>query len=402
MSRTAVWLSRERAIAWSGALLAEQLLLLGAVVLWAYGFLGPSRPPIPGDFMSFYAAGRLVLEGTPHLAYDAVAHWQVERLVAGDDVSYNYFFYPPPFLLVCAALARLPYIVALLLFEAGTLLFYVLVARRIARIGGWAWIIPALAFPSVVWNLGLGQNACLTAALFGCGLLQVDTRPIRGGILLGLLCYKPHFGLLIPVALVAGGRWRACGAAALTVGGIVGVTAILFGTEVWARYFASFVVATAVYESGQVLLAGFVTPFGAARLLGLSVHFAYGVQAVTSVVAAGLVALVWRRPASLAVRATMLMACSLLSVHLALIYDLTLLSVCIAWIVREGCENGFLRGEKGLIVGVYGISLVSFAVGVLWHVPIGPLAPAAIVLICLRRIAAQVVLSGNRRGESSV
>ena len=79
----------------------------------------------------------------------------------------------------------------------------------IARIRGAALL--AFAAPR---HLGLcrwpGQNGFLTAALIGgrrC--CNWRTRPLLAGLLLGLLTYKPHFGLLFPVALIFGGYWRA-------------------------------------------------------------------------------------------------------------------------------------------------------------------------------------------------
>ena len=44
-------------------------------------------------------------------------------------------------------------------------------------------------------------------------LLQLEARPLLAGLLLGLLTYKPHFGLLFPIALMFGGYWRALFAA---------------------------------------------------------------------------------------------------------------------------------------------------------------------------------------------
>jgi len=57
-------------------------------------------------------------------------------------------------------------------------------------------------------------------------------------VLLGLLCYKPHLALLVPVALAAGGHWRAFGAAAVTVAVVVGLSVALFGVEPWRAYLA--------------------------------------------------------------------------------------------------------------------------------------------------------------------
>ena len=41
------------------------------------------------------------------------------------------------------------------------------------------------------------------AGLFGAALVTLQQRPVLSGVLFGLLAYKPQFGLLIPVALLA-------------------------------------------------------------------------------------------------------------------------------------------------------------------------------------------------------
>ena len=49
------------------------------------------------------------------------------------------------------------------------------------------------------------------AALIAFALVQLDRRPVLAGILFGLLAYKPQFGLMIPLVLIATQRWRAFG-----------------------------------------------------------------------------------------------------------------------------------------------------------------------------------------------
>jgi hypothetical protein len=69
--------------------------------------------------------------------------------------------------------------------------------------------LAAASLPAVFINIAHGHNGFLTAALFGGGLLLLERREMLAGILFGLLCYKPQFGVLIPLALAAGG---VCGA----------------------------------------------------------------------------------------------------------------------------------------------------------------------------------------------
>ena len=57
----------------------------------------------------------------------------------------------------------------------------------------------------------------------------MERRPILSGVLLGLLAYKPHFGLLFPLALAVSGRWRVFLAAAATVAVMAAVSWLAFG-----------------------------------------------------------------------------------------------------------------------------------------------------------------------------
>src|SRR3954469_25592431 len=93
------WLNRDRIVAWGGILLALEMLFLGFMVLWDHDVFGRIDPPTTTDFVSFYAAGKLVLAGTPALAYNQAAHAAVEVATTAPGIGYQYFFYPPVYLL---------------------------------------------------------------------------------------------------------------------------------------------------------------------------------------------------------------------------------------------------------------------------------------------------------------
>jgi hypothetical protein len=42
--------------------------------------------------------------------------------------------------------------------------------------------------------------------LIGAALVNLDRRPLLAGLLLGLMAYKPQFGILFPLVLAATGR----------------------------------------------------------------------------------------------------------------------------------------------------------------------------------------------------
>ncbi len=379
------WLNRDRIVAWGGILLVLEVAFLIFMVLWHHDVFGRIDPPTTTDFVSFYAAGKLALAGTAALAYDQAAHAAAEVAATAPGIGYQYFYYPPVYLLLCAPLALLPYMVAFVLFQAATLAMWLMVMRRILNVPGWSWCIPMLAYPAVFWTIGIGQNAFLTAALLGATTLLLDEQPIGAGMALGMVCYKPHLALLAPVALAAGGRWRAFAAATATVAALVGVSVALFGVDTWRGYLTALAGSGAVYETGRIELTGFVTPYGAARVLGASAHVGQMVQAAVSLLAVAAIAWIWRRDPGPAPRSAALAAGILLSVPLALIYDLLLLTVAMAWLVRAGRATGFLPLEKWVLFVCFLVSLTSRYFGQATHIPLGPLAPVLLLAVCLVR-----------------
>ena len=97
-------------------------------------------------------------------------------------------------------------------------------------------LLVAAAFPAVFVNVGHGQNGFLTAALLGGALQLLDRRPSLAGVLIGFLAYKPQFGLLIPLALLAGKRWITIAAAAATVAALIALSVVMLGTDVWHAF----------------------------------------------------------------------------------------------------------------------------------------------------------------------
>lgn len=394
--RLAKLLSRERILAYCRVLLAIEVALFLLMIAGTHGWIVPLDRPTSTDFASFYAAGSLADAGTPALAYDQAAHYAAEQHATASGIVYKYFYYPPVYLLLCAPLARLPYLAAFVLFEAATLAFYLAIAQRILGERGVAVLVPLLAFPAVFWTLGLGQNAFLTAALFGAATLLIDRRPVAAGLLFGALCYKPHFGLLVPVALLAGGRWRAFAGAAAAVMILSLASLLLFGAETWRAFLASALAAHATYASGSIAVVAYVTPWGAALQLGAEPALAWAAQGAATLAAAAFVGWVWRRDMPLPVRAAALAAATLAAVPVALMYDLMLATVAILWLVRAGRESAMPPAEQLALAGVMG----SFAFGLLLlasgrHEPTGILAVPILPLAVLGLVA--IVAARARR-----
>ncbi|MBV40625.1 MAG: hypothetical protein CMM23_18540 [Rhodospirillaceae bacterium] len=90
-----------------------------------------------------------------------------------------------------------------------------------------------LLAPSSFVNVFLGQNGFFTAALALSGFTLLPRRSILAGVMFGLLTFKPHLGIMIPIALLAMGNWRAIMAASLTAGLFLGASVLMYGGDTW-------------------------------------------------------------------------------------------------------------------------------------------------------------------------
>lgn len=398
LARIGELLDRRHIGLYCAILFPAELAMAAFFVAGTYGLIVPLDQPTSTDFVSFYAAGSLVDAGTPALVYDRAAHFAAEQGATAPGILYNYFYYPPVFLLLCAGLARLPYLAAFYAFETATLALYLFVASAILGERRWTSLIALVAFPPLLWNFGYGQNAFLTASLFGAGMLLIERRPAIAGLLLGCLCYKPHFGLLIPVALAAGRHWRAFGGAALSVAALVALSVLLFGAETWHQYFNAAIASPAVYE-GHVKTAGFVTPFGAVLMLGGAPRLAYAIQGLAFLAAVSLVGLIWGRDLSLPIRAAALASATLVAVPIALFYDLLLAAIAALWLIRSG---GLTPAGRTVMAGLFLACLDPASVFERLGVPVGPLAAlglVGLVVACAWSEATRAKGSGSEYAE---
>jgi hypothetical protein len=377
------WLTAKRGRAWGWLLLAVTLVIAVGWISMTRGGLDLTGRPLGADFTSFWTASRLALAGSPASSYDVAAHHAQQTALFGRDTGYAAFFYPPIFLLVCLPLAALPYLASLAAWLTATGVLYWRMAR--AWLGEAFGAMPILAFPAVLTNIGHGQNGFLSAALFGAGALWLERRPILAGLCLGALAYKPHLGIMIPIALAIAGRWKSFAAAGATVLALAAASYGLFGLETWRAFLADSSLARAALEHGLVGDAKMQSAFAAVRLWGGGVGLAYGVQALVAFsAAAGLIWLHRRAPDSGAEGPAMIVAALLASPFL-LDYDLIILAAPLAWMLREGARGGFLGWEKTILLAAFVLPAVSRSLAAEAHLPLAPFVLAALFSSILRR-----------------
>ncbi len=377
------WLdARLRAYSWIlVALAVAGIAVLAATSDGLNDYLGR---PLGTDFSNIYAAGKYVLDGKPAAPFTPELQYLMEKRIFGAATPFYGWHYPPVFLAVAALLAPLPYLPALIVWQAATLAFYLKAMLAIAG-DRRAWL-PALAFPAVLINIGHGHNGFLTAALFGGGLLLLDRRPVISGLLLGLLCYKPQFGILIPLALAGGGYWRTFLAAAATVAVLVAASWLVFGTETWTAFRDSLAFTqTVVLEEGGTGFHKIQSLFAALRAWHAPLPLAYAAQALLALAVAAVVVTIWRRGGALAPKAAALLSGALLVTPYVLDYDLMVMAPAIAFLAAHGIARGFLPWEKTTLAAIFIAPLVTRAVAEQTRLPVGFVALIALFLLSARR-----------------
>lgn len=341
--------------------------------------------PIGADFVQYYAVSTMALEGRAAETYELSELHRRQQQVIGAEVGEWPWFYPPTFLLVVLPLGLAPYLAALALWLGLTLLAYLVIVYRIAP----HRLTPALAllFPGAADVLFSGQNGFLSAALLGGGLLLLERRPWLAGLLIGLLSYKPHLGALIPVALIAGGHWRAFAAAAITTVAFAGVSVAAFGIEPWLAFLDATPLAREVVEQGQSPWYKMPTVFATARMLGLGITTAWVVQGAAALAAAVLVFKVWRRNLPLALRASVLVLAVAFATPYAQFYDMAILVLPGAWLAWEAWRGRWLAGERAALVLLWTAPILAWGLGLGLGIPSWPLILALLLAVVMRRAA---------------
>ena len=314
----------------------------------------------------------------------------MERAVLpGAKLGYEAFFYPPTYLLVCLPLALIPYFSALVVWLLATGYACWRAIRAFLRPVGVELVTPLLAFPAVFTNLEHGQNAFLTTALFAAGAATIELRPLLAGVLWGALSFKPHLGVLIPLGLLAAGRWRAFLGAGLSASAFAAVAALAFGPSIWLAFLHVSPLASRALIEGWVAPADMQSAFAAVRVLHGSLTMAAIVQAAVSIcVCIVFLVLTSRRP-RLEGRAfgAVVASATLAASPFLLDYDLMLLAVPVAWVVREAASDGFRPWEKTILFAAFVAPLVSRLLAATIGLPIAPLVLIALLWAVARRAA---------------
>jgi arabinofuranan 3-O-arabinosyltransferase len=339
------------------------------------------------DFTRFWVAGWQALHGETASLQGHAAFKEVQDSTAGIGRSpYSVLSYPPTFTLVLVPLAMLPYVAAFLTWESATLVSCIAVVYLIVR--RQPAISLALASPFAAWNFLIGQNGFLTASLLGASLLLFERRPVLAGVFIGCLTYKPQFGILLPVALIAARQWRACVSAAVTAIFLVAASAAAFGVDGWAAF------PQALFAEGRETMLvspdwGFLlqTVYGLILVLHGGAALAWLAQGAATAGVGVIVWLVWRSPARYALKAATLSTAALMATPYAFAYDLAAIAIPVAFLASDQIRCGLLRGEQTTMITLFVASLA--VIPAAGKAPVGAIILVALLCLILRRALRQ-------------
>lgn len=247
---------------------------------------------------------------------DFAMFWNAARLGAGAYSAALPFPYPPPFLLIVSPLGWLPYPLAFSAWVFGTGALYVWASRS---------PLIALGNPTAAYNGLVGQNGFLFSAAILGGL---QARPILGGAMLGLLAMKPHLGVAVGVALIAGAEWKRIGAAVASALTLSLLSLLAFGLDAWSGFFAATGYFQQMFASETWPWTSLASVYALARWAGLP--FALGLHIAAAAVALVAVWFAWKSDSEGKIPVTA--AASLLVSPYLFAYDAVLLVAPIAWL----------------------------------------------------------------------
>ena len=329
---------------------------------------GDADARLGGDFPSFYGAGTIVLDGQGTHLYDESIQ-QTAQSEQFDDGRFLYFAYPPFTAVPYAALASLPYEAAYALHSLlaiaaliGAIVAFRPMARGMVdgptRLGIAAGGI-LLIYPVLRSVLG-GQNATFTLLLLVLvARFDASDLHIATGLAAAAMLYKPQFGLLVIVVLVAGGRWKSVAWAGAGAAGLYALGAAVVGGE-WLGIWLD---AVSAFSEENLLVNGdlMVSVLGWVQNVAGTTPASYIVAAIVlSVIgipiAVGVVSKRWRAIPWYAIAPLIVLAAPS-----ALFYDTALVlltvGVSLAWL------RGFRLKAMALVIAVSWTQLPAITIG---------------------------------------
>lgn len=223
------------------------LVLLGLVAYLLHKGLVPALSGIDADFMGYFTAARIVVEGqdTSKLYDDQWFREQIRR--HGWESANNpekFTPFPPPTALLLVPLAHLQPLTALRIVACTSLLALICAILLLARILQWrrhdAAAFVLCSGIAIISGLRFGQPYMLisTACILGYYLYLRD-KPVLGGLCLGSFVLIKYFPIVILACFAVRKEWRVVLGGLLAIAAVALISVAVLGWPVHQIFLAS-------------------------------------------------------------------------------------------------------------------------------------------------------------------
>jgi hypothetical protein len=344
---------------WRRLCLAVTLGLAAAVTGFFLYVSMPIGEWLTADFRVFWLAAQLPVD----IIYDPDA--VTKALAQHGETGHRPYANPPSFLFAAWPFAQLPLLPGYFLWLAVSLALFIGAAGRIA--GKAAWLV-LVAAPAFHWAVIGGQVTLLMGGLTLGGVLLMGRRPVLAGSLFAVAALlKPQGVLLVPLALVAAGNWRALIATFAWGAGMGLLSLLVQGPELWLTWiraigeFDVFIRATGYIGNG-ITPAALAHSFGAEGAAGMLIVGAGAMLGIACCWAG------FRRSDDPAIRGGAVICGSLLCTPYALPYEaVSLLPAAAALLNAPGTRRAALPAAALVVIFPFSpVAVILFALGLLW------------------------------------
>ena len=321
-----------------------QFALLTAILLLDIQF----KDALP-DYIAFWPAGRLVLEGNYNLVYDIESIIDVQRTVVPGLQALIMHVHPPFFLFFTTPLAYFDFYTSCLIWLAITSCFYGYACWRIFP-NRYA-VLLSIFFPPFIISFSMVQTGAICMFFFAGGFLLFRGAPWKAGLCLSLLLIKPHLGILIPVALLASRQWKIIGATILWTGFLFVVTLLFFDLQLWFDWYKIIRYIGELYlSSTEYNILHYQSFFGFLQFLECPIPVAWGVQFVIGLINLAIIVFVWSRDGfCYETRIGVLVAATFMVSPYIMMYDHTMMIVGYLVLARYFLDEKNLTSKTAIL-----------------------------------------------------
>lgn len=208
------------------------------------------------DFAGLWAGGKAAITDIGRI-YDFRYVSQLQGWPLGPDRLRPYV-YPPSALLLFVPFALAPWNISYAVWTVLTGGFFWWAGVK-AGAPKWFVLVPWVAFAAFC-----GQATFLLGGLVMAAMVIGDERPVAAGVLFGLAaCVKPQLLMLLPLALMAEGRWRTIVATGVTGLVLCAVSVAVWGLNPWFEWLDALPRFEHLVSHARLLVANAITPYSA-------------------------------------------------------------------------------------------------------------------------------------------